>query len=402
MVNISLRGGGVINRRFPHGVRPKFSRLKVRAPAPIAFVTGHVAPYDKRLLEAFVDRTGENLQVYSCIDNEPHRSWVIGKPRNFALKILPGYRKHISDISHIYVNPSIVFELMRLKPSVVCARRFSPTMLLAWGYARSRRIPFGISTDGVPSIDPGERSRPHRWMRKIMVPTAAFGICASDESVDLLARWGLDRSLSTIVPLVPPWDAPSVIPGFDDRPYDILFAGTLNEDIKGALFFADVVARMAEKRKELKIRVTGNGPLRQEVEQRLQGSGLTAHFDGAVQPNDMAPSFLSAKLLLFPSRGDVWGLVANEAVQCGTPVLGSDLAASSRLYLERFGVGLMRPLVVDTWAQTALGMIESRQRWQAFMARRQEALDWANVDAAARGFKRAIDIGRGHTAASAI
>jgi glycosyltransferase involved in cell wall biosynthesis len=354
------------------------------------------------LFEAFVELTGEELQVYSCIDNEPHRSWAIGKPRNFTLKILPGYRKHISDISHIYVNPSIVFELMRLKPNVVVAAGFSPTMLLAWGYARVRRIPFGISTDGVPSIDPGERSRPHRWMRKLMVPTASLGICASDESVDLLARWGLDRSLSTVTPLVPPWDPPPAIPGFDDRPYDILFAGTLNEDIKGALFFADVVARMAEKRKDLKIRVTGNGPLRQEVEQRLQRTGLTAHFDGAVQPNDMASSYLSAKLLLFPSRGDVWGLVANEAVQCGTPVLGSDLAASSRLFLERFGVGLMRPLVVDAWAQTALGMIESRQHWQAFMARRQEALDWANIDAAASGFKRAIDIGRGRTTASAI
>lgn len=366
---------------------------------PIAFVTGHVTPYNRRLFETFVDLTGDELHVYSCIDTEPHRNWVVGKPRNFNLEVLPGIRRHLSDISHIYLNPSIVTKLIRLKPDVVAMAAFSPTMLLAWGYSRARGIPYGLSTDGVPSIDPGERSRPHRWMRQLMVPNAAFGICASDESVDLLARWGLDRSRSTVVPLVPPWDPPAVIPGFDERPYDVLFAGTLNEDIKGALFFTDVVARMAERRGDLRVRVTGNGPLRPEVEARLRRTGLDVVLDGAVQPYQIAASYLSAKLLLFPSRGDVWGLVANEAVQCGTPVLGSDHATSSRRYLQRFGVGEMRPLHVETWAETALEMISGRERWQGFMAHRQEALDWANIDAAARGMKRAFDLGRGRVAA---
>jgi glycosyltransferase involved in cell wall biosynthesis len=284
---------------------------------------------------------------------------------------------------------------LRLRPDAVALGGFSPTMLLAWASARAMRIPHGIATDGVPSTDPGERSLMHRWMRQLMVPNASFGICASDESVDLLARWGLDRSHATVVPLVPPWDPLTVIPSFEQRPYDVLFVGSLNEDIKGVLFFTDVVARMAAKRGDLKVRVTGDGPLRQEVEARLRRTGLTVQFDGAVQPSEIAASYASAKVLLFPSRGDVWGLVANEAVQCGTPVLGSDLATSSRLYLERYGVGVMRPLQVETWAETALDMIGTPTRWQQFMLRRHEALDWANIDVAARGIRRAFDIGRG-------
>ena len=161
------------------------------------------------------------------------------------------------------------------------------------------------------------------------------------------------------------------------------------------MFFADVVGRMLARRPGLRIRITGHGPLRADLEAKLASFGADVHFDGAVQPHEIADCYASAKLLLFPSRGDVWGLVANEAVQCGTPVLGSDLATSSRCYVERFGVGLMRPLDVDIWAETALEMLATRESWHRYLDRRGEALTWASIGPAARALKRAFDIGRG-------
>ncbi|MFM9938000.1 MAG: glycosyltransferase [Hyphomicrobiaceae bacterium] len=362
---------------------------------PSAIVTGHMTPYNRRLFEAFVDLTGEELYVYSCIENEPHRSWVVGEPRNFKLTILPGFRKHLSDISHVYFNPSIVRHLAKLRPDLIAVAGFSPTMALAGAYAKVTRTPFGISTDGVPSIDPGERSWPHRLMRRLLVPSAKFGICASEDSVKLLARWGLDPARSTVVPLVPPWDPPAIIPSFGQRRFDILFAGGLNEEIKGALFFADVMAALKQARPDLMVRVTGDGPARAEMQARLAAANIHAHFDGALQPGDMSAVFASAKVMLFPSRGDVWGLVANEAVQCGTPVLGSPHATSCTGYIERFGLGLVRPLETKAWADAAFDMLTHESRWTSFMARRQEAIAWASIETSARGMKRAFDIGRG-------
>lgn len=366
----------------------------------IAFVTGTLTPYNRRLYDAFAGTYGEELHVLACTGIEPHRSWAVAPPDHFTLHVLPGLRRHVSDISHVYLNPSVVGHLRRLRPEVIGLGGFSPTMALAGLYARMTGTPYGIGTDGALLMDPGEHSRPHRLMRQLLVPKAAFGICASDESVRLLARWGLRADRATVVPLVPAWDPPETVPAFSERPFDLLFAGGLNEEIKGALFFTDVVARLRAVLPDLRVRVTGKGPARAEMEARLAALGVATRFDGPLQPEDMPGVFASAKIMLFPSRSDPWGLVANEAVQCGTPVVGSPFAISSPCYLERFGVGLVRPLEVDVFAAAALDMLCSETRWSSFMQRRDEALAWACLAGSARALKRAFDLGRGRSVAA--
>ncbi len=367
---------------------------------PIVLVTGTLTPYNRRLYDAFAETFREDLHVLACTALEPHRSWQVGEPKHFTLHVLPGIRKHVNDIRHIYFNPSVLPTLRRLQPEAIALGAFSPTMVLAGLYARAARIPYGIGTDGALATDPGEYSLPHRLMRQLLVPKAKFGICASEESVKLLARWGLVPARSTVVPLVPPWAPPATVPDFAERPFDILFAGGLNEEIKGALFFTDVAARLKQMRPQLAVRVTGEGPTRREMEARLAAAGVKAHFDGALQPDQMPDVFGSAKIMLFPSRGDVWGLVANEAVQCGTPVLGSPHAISSLCFIERFGLGLVRAIDVDAWSEAALDMLTSESRWASFMQRRPEALAWASLETSVRGLKRAFDIGRGRVEAA--
>lgn len=360
----------------------------------LAIVTGSLTPYSSRVYDAFAKRQGEDLHVFTCARIEPHRSWEIAASPHFTHVVLPGLRWHVDDASHLYANPSIVPRLVRLKPEVIAVAAFSPTMALATLYARTTGIPYGVATDGTLATDPGAQSRPHRLMRQSMVPAACFGICASDASVALLERWGLEAGLGVVVPIVSAWDAPAVIPGFAERPFDVIIAGGINERFKGVLFFADVMERLAARGRRLKVRVTGKGPQRDELAARLAAAGIEAHFDGPLQPSEMAGALASARLMLFPSRQDPWGLVANEAVLCGTPVLGSPHATSSEYFVEPFGVGLVRPLEVDAWCDATLDMLSSETRWQSFMARRPDALAWFSLDTAVTALARAFELGR--------
>ncbi|MGE3918911.1 MAG: glycosyltransferase, partial [Hyphomicrobiaceae bacterium] len=334
------------------------------------------------------------LHVYTCAKIEPHRAWSIPPPRHFVHTVLGGMRWHRDDASHLYVNPAVLTHLVRLRPETLAVAAFSPTMLAAVGYARLTRTPYGVATDGTLDTDPGEQSRPHRMMRQAMIPGAAFGICASEASQALLERWGLARGTGVVVPIVSAWDAPATQPGFHERPFDVIIAGGINDKYKGVLFFAEVVERLAMRGRRLKVRVTGKGPLREELAQRLAAAGIEAQFDGVLQPEAMAGAMSSARILMFPSRQDPWGLVANEAVLCGTPVLGSPHATSSPHLVERFGVGLVRPLKVEAWCDAVLDMLSGEARWRSFMAGRPAAVDWFSVDAAVAGLKRAFDLGR--------
>lgn len=361
----------------------------------IAIVTGTLTPYTARAYEAFAERFGEDLHVYTCTRIEPHRAWEIPAPCHFRHVVLPGIEWHRHDASHLYVNPAVLPHLVRLRPEAIAIAAFSPTMALAVAYARATGTPYGVATDGTLETDPGEHSRLHKLMRQAMVPGGRFGICASEASVALLERWGMERGRGVVVPIVSAWDAPVQIPSYAERPFDVIIAGGINERFKGVLFFAEVMEQLAARGQRLRVRVTGKGPQRDELEARLTAAGIESQFDGPLQPGEMAAAMASAKLLMFPSRQDPWGLVANEAVLCGTPVLGSPHATSSGALVERFGVGIVRPLIVDQWCDAALDMLSSEARWRGFMDGRQAAMAWFSVDAAVSGLKQAFDLGRG-------
>jgi glycosyltransferase involved in cell wall biosynthesis len=357
----------------------------------ITLVTGALAPYTQRLYDAFAASTGVDLTVLVCETVEPQRQWVLPKPAHFKVEVLPGLRRHVSYTRHIYFNPSVIPALRRLKPATLIVEDFSPTMVIAALYARAASIPYGLKTDGHRGIDPGETSRIHKAMRRVLVPHARFGICASEDSVAFLEHWGLARGRGIVVPIVTPWDAPNVVPGFADRPFDILFAGGINEHIKGALFFADVVEHLAKtSSRKLRVRVTGDGPLRDTLAARLVAAGVDAQFDGHRQASEMPAIFMSAKVLLFPSRGDAWGLVTNEAALCGTPVLGSPAAISSKRLVEAFGIGLMRPMTVDGWADAAADILSTPERWTTFARQRDTVIEQFSLSQSVKELSAAL------------
>ena len=71
----------------------------------------------------------------------------------------------------------------------------------------------------------------------------------------------------------------------------------------------------------------GDGPERAAVEnaRAALGPGAVARLP-ALPPDDLARLYAASDLLLFPSLGDPWGLVVNEAMAAGLPVLCSSLA----------------------------------------------------------------------------
>jgi glycosyltransferase involved in cell wall biosynthesis len=362
-----------------------------RSRLSIAIVSGAIAPYSNRLFNAIAKVHDIDLHVFTCAENEPHRQWRVEPAVNYTLKTLPGLRYHVNQLSHVYLNPTVLTHLRRLRPDAIILASFSPTMMIAAAYAFATGTPLGISTDGSLETDPGRSSALHRWVRKALLPRAFIGIGASSASIKLLAHYGLPTNRSHVVPLVSVWDPPAKIAGFNERPFDVLFCGSVDEAGKGALFFGDVLIECKRRGRTLNVRIAGDGADRQELQSRLDRHGIPAQFDGYLQPAQLSSVFSSAKLFLFPSRGDAWGLVANEAVLCGTPVIGSPHAVSSVELLEQFGVGRMLPLDVDAWSTAVLDILGTADTWDAFNAQRTSAAHSFSLEHAVASYGRVLD-----------
>jgi glycosyltransferase involved in cell wall biosynthesis len=71
--------------------------------------------------------------------------------------------------------------------------------------------------------------------------------------------------------------------------------------------------------------LSGAGPLEAELRAQVSAAGLSerVHFPGFVQYPDLPALYGLSEALVLPSASDQWGLVANEAMAAGLPVLVS-------------------------------------------------------------------------------
>lgn len=374
--------------------RPERFAASVSSPLneqrPAVIVTGALAPYTHVLYERLAASIDRPLHVLSCTARETARKWVVETPRLFRHEVLPGLRWHRDAVRNLYVNPAVVTRLVALDPAAIVLNDFSPTMLMAAGFARLKRIPYLVRTDGVPETDPGQHSAPHRWLRHAIVSGARFGIGPSEGSGRLLSLYGIGPERFAVSPLFPAWSPPGPPPPDHDRPFDLLFCGILNEEVKGARFFTDVVLGCLEQGRRLTVRVAGDGPLRAEMEARFSQAGIAAQFDGYLPQSALPEAYASARLFLFPSRGDVWGIVVHEALQSGTAVLSSPHSGIARELLQGHGCGVVAPLDRDVWIEATLNLLDDAARRQALRDAAMPALQRLTPDAAAGAYRNAL------------
>jgi hypothetical protein len=115
---------------------------------------------------------------------------------------------------------------------------------------------------------------------------------------------------------------------FSDQPPAVekrlLYVGQLIER-KGLLPFTTALKRWAAQNPDRRIELTfaGDGPLRARLQAGALPPNLRFNFLGNVAYGDLPEVYAKAEILAFPTLADTWGVVVNEALAAGLPVLGS-------------------------------------------------------------------------------
>ena len=79
----------------------------------------------------------------------------------------------------------------------------------------------------------------------------------------------------------------------------------------------------------------GDGVSREELTQRARRiSPGAVCFPGFAQREDLAGLYALAEALVLPTHSDTWGLVVNEAMACGLPIIVSSVAGCSADLVE--------------------------------------------------------------------
>ena len=101
--------------------------------------------------------------------------------------------------------------------------------------------------------------------------------------------------------------------------------------LKGVDLLIDAVAALRDEGRRCTLLIVGRGPQEAALRHRAADRGLgdAVRFHPEVAPEAMPAVYRSADLLVFPTLYDQWGLVVNEALWSGLPVLASCYAGAA-------------------------------------------------------------------------
>jgi glycosyltransferase involved in cell wall biosynthesis len=139
---------------------------------------------------------------------------------------------------------------------------------------------------------------------------------------------------------------------------------------------------------DVRVLIGGDGPARAELEGIAQQRGVDATFLGFLPREDL-PGFYSAlDLFVFPSPVETQGIVAMEAIACGTPVIAADAAALSETVTDGVDGLHYPPRDIDGLRAAIAQGLRSQAALEDGCQRQREALGVsASIDALIRHYR---------------
>jgi len=349
-----------------------------------------MSPTRVPVFDALYEILGDEMKMFypTTLEGDRDKKWSVQahhphhllKARSFAYTLFSMKR-------YVHFNPDIYSALCRFDPDCVIIYNFHPTSLLAWLYTRIHRKKFIVATDGCLKSD--RKNTPfHFLLRKAIIPTAVAAVGTSKGSLDLFNLYAdfTQRYFNCYLCADNARFAP-----FRQQPreYDVMFAGQFIER-KLPHFFVDVVTEMKKIKPDVSAVLLGDGPQRQEVTSRLDALGIRYRYAGFLPREELPLVYASARVLLFPTLLDAYGVVANEALAVGTPVICNDEPGAAGEVVLNGVTGYVLPLDAKVWAERAIELLTHPERYRQISDAGFAHVQKYTFEAAAQGLKHAF------------
>jgi len=137
----------------------------------------------------------------------------------------------------------------------------------------------------------------------------------------------------------------------------VLFAGKLTH-FKGVDILLEAASIYTKQNPNTVTVLAGHGELRSDLEHQRDELGLdSVHFIGNVSQENLSLLYNIADVDLVPSRREAFGLVAVEAMACGTPVIGTNEGGLPDFVNDEVGV-LVDPESPESLASAVVATLE--------------------------------------------
>jgi glycosyltransferase involved in cell wall biosynthesis len=226
----------------------------------------------------------------------------------------------------IHIPYDTLLQLIAHRPDAVISLEFGMRTLQALIYRILRPSSRLIVWAPVSERTEQGRGKLRILLRKLILRKADAVLVNGKSGFRYLRQLGTESRKVFTVPYTTDIELfSSILP---TRPRDeaarLLYVGQLIER-KGLLPFANILIQWLglHPTKTIEFVFIGEGPVRRQLEELQRPDNLVLSFLGKINYPDLPSCYAKAGIFVFPTLGDEWGLVVNEAMMTGLPVLGS-------------------------------------------------------------------------------
>jgi glycosyltransferase involved in cell wall biosynthesis len=268
---------------------------------------------------------------------------------------------------------------------------FNPTHLLSFLYAVINKIPHIPMTDGT-DLSEKNFSFIHKLIRKIIYKRSASFISAAQGGKRLYASYGIPEKSCFLSCLCVDNEKFQTNQLSTTKIFDFIFCSRLEKEKNPE--FAVQVAYLTASRlgKKCSLLFVGSGSLEASLKKlALQyKESLEIIFHGFATQNELPALYRSAKLFLFPTQADVWGIVVNEACAAGLPIITTPYAGVVNELVINNKNGYVRDLNAHAWVNCATELLSNPTLYANFSQHSLTLVAPYNFITASDGIKRAI------------
>lgn len=303
-------------------------------------------------MEFFQELSGSpqvRLRVLTCSASFSRRPFPLGKPwlagngYGFSYKVLKGFNLPLGSHREFYVNPEIVREIFRSSKNEIwiVGGYTLPTVQLAMWALKLRNLSW-ILVNEAPLVN----SRFRDLVRHALLLPVQFGasgvlVYGSRNRAQFYSRFlpGM-RVLNTaqyqnLAPLMALPKNSRALPGDPRRPIRYFYAGRL-EKFSGVDLLIRAFNRLAREHPNVELEILGEGSQRHILEHMVaDGIRPRVTFHGAVPRSEVPGIFARGDVFVHPNHAQGWGMVVNEALAAGMPVIASKtVGAAEELLID--------------------------------------------------------------------
>jgi len=278
---------------------------------------------------------GIEFKVLFLSVSDKNRNWKVDFDMNFDYEILDNFAIRIvgKDLNTFFINPGIYKKLKQENPDKIISFGWDNWVAYAATHWCKKNKKIFILWSGSTKY---EKS----WRRTLLRPVVKYIINRSNDFIaygtrakEYLTSFGANpENIQIFYNTIDIEYFSEKSKNFTEKKTlkrklgvetnkIVLFSGRLIE-MKGIFEMINGFKKYFDIDNDISLLIIGTGPDEEKLKKYIRDKQIeNIFFTGFVQYEDLYKYYSISNVLLFPSRQDIWGLVINEAMACGLPVI---------------------------------------------------------------------------------